>query len=123
MTGMTCAACEARTSLKLNKLSGVSATVNFATGRAQVDVDGGVTDEMLVEAAVRAGYGAEVVRPAEPEPDGRDEAERSRDLWRRLMVAVVLFAPLADPSITFTVLPGWRFPGWQWLLLNRARPM
>nr|WP_256335067.1 heavy metal translocating P-type ATPase [Lentzea albidocapillata] len=123
MSGMTCAACAARTSRKLNKFSGVAATVNFATGRAQVTVTSDVTDEALVEAVVQVGYGAEVVRPAEPEPEGRDEAEHARDLWHRLVVAVVLFVPLADLSITFTVLPGWRFPGWQWLLLALAAPV
>ncbi|MDX8143246.1 heavy metal translocating P-type ATPase [Lentzea sp. BCCO 10_0061] len=123
VSGMTCAACAARTSRKLNKLSGVAATVNFATGRAKVTVTSDVTDEALVEAVVQAGYGAEVVRLAEPKPERRNEAEHARDLWRRLVVAVVLFVPLADLSITFTVLPGWRFPGWQWLLLALAAPV
>ncbi|WP_439659420.1 heavy metal translocating P-type ATPase [Lentzea sp. HUAS TT2] len=123
VSGMTCAACAARTSRKLNKLAGVVATVNFATGRAQLTVTSDVTDERLVQAVVQAGYGAEVVRPVEPEPAGRAEAETARDLWRRLVVAVVLFVPLADLSITFTVLPSWRFPGWQWLLLALAAPV
>lgn len=34
--GMTCASCAARTEKKLNKLDGVSATVNYATEKAQV---------------------------------------------------------------------------------------
>jgi cation transport ATPase len=34
--GMTCASCAARIEKKLNKLDGVSATVNFATEKAKV---------------------------------------------------------------------------------------
>ncbi|MGH3590685.1 MAG: cation transporter, partial [Pseudonocardiaceae bacterium] len=34
--GMTCAACAARVERKLNKLDGVTATVNYATERARV---------------------------------------------------------------------------------------
>jgi P-type Cu+ transporter len=34
--GMTCASCAARVEKKLSRLDGVTATVNFATGTAQV---------------------------------------------------------------------------------------
>ena len=34
--GMTCASCAARIEKKLNKLDGVSATVNYATEKAKV---------------------------------------------------------------------------------------
>ena len=39
ITGMTCASCANRIERKLNKLDGVSASVNYATERATVDYD------------------------------------------------------------------------------------
>ncbi|WP_308284373.1 heavy metal translocating P-type ATPase [Pseudonocardia oceani] len=123
VSGMTCAACAARVERKLNRLSGVSARVNFATGRATVSTHPDVVDEMLVETVVRSGFGAELLpRDGPGEPDS-DEAGRARMLWRRLLVSVVLFVPIADLSITLTVLPDWRFPGWQWVLLALALPV
>ncbi|MDN5747937.1 MAG: heavy metal translocating P-type ATPase [Pseudonocardia sp.] len=123
VSGMTCAACAARVERKLNRLAGVSANVNYATGRATVSTHPDVVDEMLVETVVRSGFGAELLpRDGRREPDS-DDADRARMLWRRLLVSVVLFVPLADLSITLTVLPDWRFPGWQWVLLALALPV
>ncbi|GAA2541344.1 heavy metal translocating P-type ATPase [Pseudonocardia hydrocarbonoxydans] len=124
VSGMTCAACAARVERQLNKLPGVVAGVNFATGRATVTAGPEVSDRVLVDTVERAGFGAE---PLPPDGSGDaapgDDAGRARMLWRRLLVSVVLFVPLADLSITFTVLPEWRFPGWQWLLLALAAPV
>ncbi len=39
ITGMTCASCANRIERKLNKLDGVTATVNYATEKATVDFD------------------------------------------------------------------------------------
>ena len=59
ITGMTCASCANRIERKLNKLDGVTATVNYATEKATVDFDpGAVAPERLVEAVEAAGYQA-----------------------------------------------------------------
>lgn len=121
VTGMTCAACAVRVERKLNKLDGVRASVNYATARASVTASG-LDDDVLTETVRKAGYDAEVLQPAEQRDQG-PEQYRTRDLWRRLVVAVVLFIPLADLSILFTVLPQARFPGWQWLLTALALPV
>ena len=39
LTGMTCAACAMRIEKKLNRLDGVTATVNYATEKASVTFD------------------------------------------------------------------------------------
>ena len=44
-------------------------------------------------------------------------------LWRRLVVALVCGAPLADASMTFALAPQWRFGGWQLLLLVLTVPV
>ncbi|SFE13362.1 cation-transporting P-type ATPase A/B [Actinopolyspora alba] len=121
VSGMTCAACANRVERKLNKLDGVHASVNYAAARASVTAPAGAADELLTETVTKAGYGAEVLRPAEESPD--DSRARLRDLWRRLVVSVVLFVPLADLAILFTVLPEARFPGWQWLIIVLALPV
>ena len=56
---MTCASCAARIEKKLNKLEGVSASVNYVTERASVDFDPGAsTPDDLVAAVETAGYTA-----------------------------------------------------------------
>ena len=41
IAGMTCASCAARVEQRLNRLDGVSASVNYATEAATVDFDSG----------------------------------------------------------------------------------
>ena len=78
LTGMTCAACAARIEKKLNRLSGVSATVNFATEKASVEFDPAVTSTEDLRTAVESiGYGA-VPQSGAVDDEGDDEAERRR---------------------------------------------
>ena len=66
ITGMTCASCANRIERKLNKLDGVTATVNYATEKAKVEFDpAAVAPAQLIEAVEAAGYSAEL--PAEKE--------------------------------------------------------
>ena len=72
ITGMTCASCANRIERRLNKLDGVTATVNYATEKARVEFDpGAVAPEQLVEAVEAAGYQAAL---PSTEPDRRDAA-------------------------------------------------
>ena len=68
--GMTCASCVARIEKKLNKLDGVSASVNFATGKASVDYAEDVSPDRLVAAVEQAGYTAALPKPSAPVADG-----------------------------------------------------
>ena len=65
ISGMTCAACSGRIEKALNKLPGVTATVNLATEIAHVSLNPGaaVMDD-LVAAVARAGYGAREISEA-----------------------------------------------------------
>ncbi|MGH9186438.1 MAG: cation transporter, partial [Acidimicrobiales bacterium] len=54
--GMTCASCAARIEKRLNRLDGVTATVNFATERATAEVPASVGVDELVAAVEAAGY-------------------------------------------------------------------
>ena len=63
--GMTCASCANRIERKLNKLDGVSATVNYATEKAAVEFDAAkASTDDLIGAVAAAGYLATV--PSSP---------------------------------------------------------
>jgi P-type Cu+ transporter len=128
--GMTCAACAARVQKKLNALDDVSATVNFATGRALVTAPESVPVQRLIETVTAAGYQAEVAelhQPGVAQPGAAaapgPEAARVRDLRNRLIVALVFFVPLSDLSVLLSLFPWSRFPGWQWVLVATAAPV
>ncbi|HWT93392.1 MAG TPA: heavy metal-associated domain-containing protein, partial [Solirubrobacteraceae bacterium] len=64
ISGMTCASCAARIEKRLNKLDGVSASVNYATEKATVDFDPATVEpEALVAAVESAGYHAALPAP------------------------------------------------------------
>ncbi|GAB3475687.1 Cu+-exporting ATPase [Amycolatopsis cihanbeyliensis] len=119
--GMTCAACAARVQRTLNKLDGVEATVNFATGRAVVNGAGELDPAELIGKVEGAGYSASLPKP-EPEPE-RDDPARVRDLRRRLAVAALLAIPLGNLSITLALVPSLRFPYWDLLCVLLATPV
>ena len=127
--GMTCAACAARVQKKLSALDGVTASVNFATGRATVTAPASVPAARLVDAVEQAGYGAELARPpagagGPDDAGGADtDAARVAYLRRRLIVALVFFVPLSDLSVVLSLFPWARFPGWQWVLIACAVPV
>jgi len=125
--GMTCAACSARVQAKLNKLDGVTATVNLTTERAYITAPPRVGPDDLIGVVVAAGYTAELATPAgldDWSSAGTEAAEAAvRRLRRRLILALVFFVPLTDMSIVLSVFPYTRFPGWQWVLVALATPV
>ena len=68
VTGMTCTSCSSRVERKLNKLDGVTATVNFATETASVDFNpAAVSAEDLMATIQKTGYGAFFTNTNAPE--------------------------------------------------------
>ena len=119
--GMTCAACAVRVQKKLGKLDGVTAEVNYATGTARVTAPARLPVETLTGAVAAAGYSA---RPAADNDDADGDAARHVTyLWHRLIVALVFFVPLTDLSLTLSLIPSVRFPGWPWALVACAAPV
>jgi len=126
ITGMTCASCAMRIEKKLNKLDGVSATVNYATEKAKVFYADTVDPQRLVAQVEQAGYSAVLPAPktaspktaspktAEPDPSGEDTALRER-----LIGAVVLSVPV----ILLAMIPALQFTYWQWISLTLAAPV
>ncbi|WP_327154832.1 heavy metal translocating P-type ATPase [Streptomyces tubercidicus] len=131
--GMTCASCAARIEKKLNRMEGVTATVNYATEKAQVTVapDSGVAAADLIATVERTGYTAVVpeppaAAPAGDEPSGgASEAADDRDgaaraaLRQRLLISLVLTVPV----VLMAMVPPLQFTNWQWLSLTLAAPV
>ena len=134
LTGMTCASCANRIERKLNKIDGVTATVNYATEKAKVTFADSVTTDDLVAAVESAGYGAKLPKPpaaadasgdggqggSGSDADGESDADRAlRTLRDRLIVSAVLSVPV----IAMAMVPALQFANWQWLSLTLAAPV
>ncbi|MEU6280026.1 heavy metal translocating P-type ATPase [Streptomyces sp. NPDC047028] len=124
--GMTCASCAARVEKKLNRMDGVSATVNYATEKARVSYGDGVQVADLIATVVKTGYTAEEPPPPEPEPEPEAPGDRTTAedpelgaLRHRLLVSALL----AVPVVLLAMVPALQFDNWQWLSLTLAAPV
>ncbi|WP_435887790.1 heavy metal translocating P-type ATPase [Streptomyces chartreusis] len=119
--GMTCASCAARVEKKLNRMDGVTATVNYATEKAKVSYPAGIEVADLVAVVEKTGYTAEEPAPPRPAP-GQEQAPEDPELaaYRgRLAVSALL----AVPVIALSMIPALQFDNWQWLALTLASPV
>ncbi|QTZ94054.1 heavy metal translocating P-type ATPase [Streptomyces auratus] len=143
--GMTCASCAARIEKKLNRMEGVTATVNYATERARVTLaqGSGVETADLIATVEKTGYTAALPRPPAAAPaaaqlpggadhgaaDGADGADdRAEDghapdplapLRQRLLISLALSVPV----VLMAMVPPLQFTYWQWLSLTLAAPV
>ncbi|WP_280300534.1 heavy metal translocating P-type ATPase [Nocardia abscessus] len=117
--GMTCASCAARIEKKLNKLDGVTATVNYATEKARVEVTGEISPQELIATVEQAGYTAELPAVPKPQETAAPEEDPAAALRTRLLVSLVLSVPV----IAMAMIPALQFTNWQWLSLTLAAPV
>lgn len=104
ISGMTCAACVSTVNKALNGVAGVtSAQVNFANRSAQVISDSEVTDQQLIDAVTRAGYGAEAVADAEQaqQQQQANEEKEYRQRVRNSWIALGLGVPMMLHMLIF----------------------
>jgi Cu+-exporting ATPase len=134
ITGMTCASCAARIEKKLNRVEGVTATVNYATEKAAVVYPPEVSPADLIAVVEATGYGASlppVPTPASsPTPTSPSPTTTSvpvptptsttpTPLRQRLLVSALLAAPV----LVLSMVPALQFRDWQWLALVLAAPV
>ncbi|MBF6439598.1 heavy metal translocating P-type ATPase [Nocardia cyriacigeorgica] len=117
--GMTCASCANRIEKKLNKLDGVTATVNYATEKARVDYTGDLAPDELISVVEQAGYTAALPHPPAAEAAEVTEPDPTASLRTRLLVSLVLTVPV----IAMAMIPALQFTNWQWLSLTLAAPV
>jgi P-type Cu+ transporter len=129
--GMTCASCATRIERKLNRLDGVTATVNLATETAQVSFPDALTVADLIAVVQRTGYtaapparpGLSTAATADPAATATGgDATAGADpvpLPRRLIASLALAAPV----VLLAMVPALQFRGWQWVSLALATPV
>ena len=122
--GMTCASCANRIEKKLNKLDGVTATVNYATEKAKVTVPDGYDPALLIAEVEKTGYTAVVPAPKggskKTAPGDADDADPELvSLRHRLIGSIVLTVPV----IAMAMIPALQFTYWQWASLALAAPV
>lgn len=95
VTGMTCAACSAHVERAVAQLPGVrSAAVNLMLGRLNASYDENqVTSQQIMDAVIRAGYGAREADERDMTPD-KQQDEVVRRMGRRLLWSVICLVPL-----------------------------
>ena len=117
--GMTCASCAARIEKKLNRMDGVTATVNYATEKAKISYSGDVSVGDLIATVEATGYTAQEPAPPARQTGPAEEADELRPLRERLITAVVLSVPV----VAMAMVPALQFEYWQWLSLTLAAPV
>jgi Cu+-exporting ATPase len=137
ITGMTCASCANRVERNLNRLDGVAATVNFATEKASVDFDPGLSEPTdLLDAIEASGYQAVLARAPDVHPQSGTQHDQdahdggahhhediseaqAAELWRRFLICAVLSLPV----LAMAMVSALQFDNWQWLSLQLATPV
>ncbi|QYN21801.1 cation-translocating P-type ATPase [Amycolatopsis sp. DSM 110486] len=115
--GMTCASCAARVERKLNKVDGVTASVNYATEKAHVEFPATISVDDLVGVVEATGYTAQ--RPEPEKPEASEPEDETRPLRDRLVYSALLTVPV----ILLAMVPALQFDNWQWLSLTLAAPV
>ncbi|WP_131786351.1 heavy metal translocating P-type ATPase [Protofrankia symbiont of Coriaria ruscifolia] len=148
ISGMTCASCAARIEKRLNRLQGVTATVNYATEQAHVVYPDRLTPADLVTEVNKIGYRARPPQQLRPQPVGRTGSDRplrsvrpvglertaSREVGGTTAVPraqrtdpqrprLIVSGVLSLPVLLLAMVPAWQFDNWQWLSLTLAAPV
>ncbi|HYN93655.1 MAG TPA: heavy metal translocating P-type ATPase [Pilimelia sp.] len=120
--GMTCASCASRIEKKLNRMDGVTATVNYATEKASVNFGADVTPTDLIATVEKTGYTAHLPPPTATADDPAEKAQPGAEL-RALRTRVWVSLVLTVPVVAMAMVPAWQFTNWQWLSLTLAAPV
>ncbi len=103
--GMSCAACSARVEKAVKELQGTDiVSVNLLTN--SMHVEGAATEKEIIDAVVKAGYGAKIQKESSVENSGDDEIKQMK---KRLFFSVILLVPLMYLSMGH-MMWGWWLP-------------
>ncbi|WP_044494533.1 heavy metal translocating P-type ATPase [Nesterenkonia massiliensis] len=125
ISGMTCASCANRIEKKLNKLDGITASVNYATEKASVTAPAGYDPQLLIAEVEKTGYTAELPAVTGAPAPGNDDDGTSREdaelrvLRQRLIGSAILTVPV----IAMAMIPALQFDYWGFASLTLAAPV
>ncbi|WP_232852427.1 heavy metal translocating P-type ATPase [Nocardia acididurans] len=119
---MTCASCASRIEKKLNRIEGVTATVNYATEKAKVSFPESVTTDDLIAKVVDTGYTAGVHNP-QPVKSAGSEDDSAPSATGQLRHRLLVTLALAIPVVAMAMIPALQFENWQWLSLTLTAPI
>lgn len=141
--GMTCSSCVGRVEKKLQKIEGVTATVNLPLESANVIAPSGVTDNEVIKAVESAGYKAQVKngithhethdsfhgqhhngKAAESHSENHEnhmnhDVTGGKSLLPRLATAILLTIPV----FLISMIPMIQFPHWGWVAATLSFPV
>ena len=116
VTGMSCAACQARVEKAVSKVPGVTGcSVSLLTN--SMGVEGSASSQAIISAVEAAGYGASLKTSAKTAGNAAsagEEALKDREtpiLRKRLIASVILLIPLLYLSMGH-MMWGWPLPAW-----------
>lgn len=117
--GMTCGSCAARVERQLNKLDGVTASVNLATETATVSYPASVGLDALIAGVAQAGYTATPLAQAGDPATflAQAPAAVSPAFSPRLLISLLLAVPVVVLAMAWPGRP------WGWLTLALATPV
>ena len=118
--GMTCASCAARIEGRLNKVPGVTASVNYATEKAHVVLPPNVSIQDAVAVVEATGYTASV---PSAQAIGASHESAEPDDASALKSHLAVCAVLAIPVVLLSMVPVLQFDYWQWACLTLAAPV
>ncbi|MFN8023950.1 MAG: heavy metal translocating P-type ATPase [Acidimicrobiales bacterium] len=125
VTGMTCAACAARIEKKLNRLDGVTATVNYATEKATVEYDPtALVPDDLIATVQSIGYDAHLPAPPTGAASATSDTAAEPSTWSDpLLQRLVLASLLGVPVLVLSMVSALQFRNWQWLAFALSLPV
>jgi Cu+-exporting ATPase len=110
--GMTCASCQRRVEKALNKIEGVSSSVNYATGSAVINSEKQIDPAILIKVIEDSGYSASLTQKAK-------EKYGVKEFKNRLIFSSIFAIPL----MILTMIPSFQFNYWQWVSALLATPV
>ncbi|GAA1112508.1 heavy metal translocating P-type ATPase [Nesterenkonia jeotgali] len=124
--GMTCASCANRIEKKLNKLDGVTASVNYATEKASVTGAADLDPQSLISEVEKTGYTATLPKPPKnsASSDRDEEGESAEDTELRVLKQRLIGAALlATPVVAMAMIPALQFDYWGFASLALGAPV
>lgn len=106
VSGMTCSSCVNTIERTLNEITGVKASVNFASETVHILAPADISAEQIIKAVKSAGYSAKLLT------DQADPALHRKGAARALVFAALF----AIPSIAISMVMGWHQPINDWLI-------